>query len=152
MSAARMATIAAQRPRERDWVALGFKGLVLYFVVSMAALPFLNAIWVAEIPVLAIFQLPKLQLAGWLRTDLVMPAIKAVGLSRGSFSPDFVLARPYALAIAYGIPVLGLVAVAMVRSKLTRSSRFWVIVLLALAVVDYTLTLKFTVQPALTLY
>jgi hypothetical protein len=34
-----------------------------------------------------------------------MVAIQHLGLSRGSFSPDYILARPYALAIAYLIPL-----------------------------------------------
>src|SRR4028119_924563 len=71
-----------------------------YFVASILTLPFLDALWLGEVPVLALVQVPKTAFAGWLRTDVVMPAIVALGQSRGSFSPDYLLARPYALALA----------------------------------------------------
>ncbi|HYN64367.1 MAG TPA: hypothetical protein VES36_07170 [Candidatus Limnocylindrales bacterium] len=142
----------AHRPKDRDWSALSLQGLVLYFAVSMGTLPFLNAIWLGELPLLAVPQGPKLLVAGWLRTGVVMPGISALGLSKGSFSPDFVLARPYALAIAYLIPVAGVLVVAWVRTRLVRPYRIWAWLVLVAAVLDYVLTLKFATQPALTVY
>jgi hypothetical protein len=142
----------ARRPGERDWIALSLKGLVLYFVISMGTLPFLNALWLGELPVLVVPQWPKLLVAGWLRTALVMPAIGALGLSKGSFSPDFLLARPYALAIAYLIPIAGVLVVALVRTHMARPYRSWACLLVVVAVCDYFLTLAFSVQPALTVY
>src|SRR6185503_21078749 len=76
------------------WVFIGYCGL------SCLTLPFIGKFWLGELPVLATLQLPKIAVAGWLRTHVVMEAIQWLGLSKGSFSPDYILARPYALAIA----------------------------------------------------
>ncbi|MGQ0551826.1 MAG: hypothetical protein ACT4PU_01235 [Planctomycetota bacterium] len=145
-------TLCSAAASQRDVLALCLKVLVLYFVVSMGTLPFVNAIWWGELPALAIPQLPKLFVASWLRTDVVMPAIAALGYSRGSFSPDFVLARPYALALAYLFLCAGLLTAVWLRTRVTRSYRLWTCLLIAAAAADYFLTLKFATQPALTLY
>ncbi len=145
-------TTAAQPAAKRDGLALCLKVLVLYFVVSMGTLPFVNAIWWGELPALAIPQIPKLFVASWLGTDIVMPAIAVLGYSRGSFSPDFVLARPYALALAYLFLVVGLLTAVWLRSPSARKYRRWTCLLIAAAAADYFLTLKFATQPALTLY
>src|SRR5262245_60626594 len=88
----------APGPTTRAWILMTVKVFVLYFVISMATLPFIDALWLSELPVLAVPQLPKLLIAGWFRTGVVMPAISGLGLSSGSYSPDYIMARPYALA------------------------------------------------------
>lgn len=142
----------APRPTTCDWTFTMVKGLILYFVISMATLPFINALWLGDLPVLAVPQLPKLWIADWLRRGVVMPAIRALGLSSGSFSPDYGMARPYALALAYFIPVVGLLAVAWVRRRVLQPHRLWSCLLLCVAVLDYLLTLWLTHTPALSLY
>src|SRR4029078_5978016 len=76
-----------------------------YCALSCLTLPFIGRVWLGELPVLAVIQLPKIALADWLRTHVVMEAITFLDFSRGSCSPDYILARPYALAIAYLIPM-----------------------------------------------
>src|SRR3954468_21215999 len=90
-----------KRPLIGDLVAGALRVLTAYFVVSIITLPFLDALWLGELPLPGIVQLPKTAFAGWLRTAVVMPALGPLGRSRGSFSPDYMTARPYALAIAY---------------------------------------------------
>ena len=126
--------------------------MILYCIVCSLTLPFVNALWLGEIPPLAIVQLPKIQLADWLRSGLVMRAIEALGYSRGSFSPDYIRARPYALAIAYLIP-LGLVIVpTWLRTHLARPFRKLILRLLFVAAIDYGVTLFFGSQRFITRY
>lgn len=118
------------------WLArvhlLALKAGLGYGVASMVTLPFVNAIWLGELPVLAVIQIPKLLLAGWLRVQLVMPAIKAFGYSKGSFSPDYLMARPYGLGLAYSIPLM-LVALSLLIPACA-SRRHWRLALLFFAV------------------
>src|SRR5262245_26752258 len=72
-----------------------------YWILSCLTLPFVGRFWWGEIPVLGIIQVPKLLVAGWLRVHVVMKGVTLLGFSSGSFSPDYILARPYALIIAY---------------------------------------------------
>jgi hypothetical protein len=144
---------AASNPRQRGrWGRLVLQLLWAYFLASIVTLPFIDSWWVGEIPMLALIQLPKTALAGWLRTDVVMPLIKSLGLSRGSFSPDYGMARPYAMVLAYAI-VLGvaLLALRMTR-QITMSSRLWIWITLAAAVIDCACTLWLARGPGLTIY
>ena len=129
------------------WVMIGC------FTVSCLTLPFVGRIWVGEIPVLSLLQFPKITLAGWLRTHLVMPAITFLGFSRGSFSPDFILARPFALAIVYLIPliILGFIGLRNFRFLDTRQ-RLVMALFLVVAIVDYVCTLVFADGRFLTIY
>src|SRR5262245_30675924 len=86
-------------PRGR-WGKLVLQLLAAYFVACIVTLPFVDSWWIGELPPLAVIQLPKTALADWLRSDVVMPMIRAFGLSRGSFSPDYGMARPYGLVLA----------------------------------------------------
>lgn len=132
-----------QRPRFGGFGSLTLKAVTAYFVVSSLTLPFIDALWMGEVPLLAVIQLPKTALAGWLRTDVVMPAIGALGLSSGSFSPDYVMARPYALAIAY-LAFLGLVFLSLWFTKQMKGScRRWLWITLIAAAIDFGFTLYF---------
>jgi hypothetical protein len=128
------------------------KGFVLCFLVSVVTLPFVDALWLGELPVVAALQVPKVLIAGWIRMGVVMPAIEGLGLSSGSFSPDYSTARPYALALAYLIPVVALLAVTWLRTRMAKPYRFWSCLLLCVAALDYLLTLRLTHTPGLTLY
>ncbi len=81
-----------------------------------------------------------------------MAAIRRLGLSRGSFSPDYILARPYALAIAYLIPLGILLATLWVRKRLAPPYRHWTIALILVAIVDFCFTLTFAGGPGSSIY
>lgn len=135
----------------KDW-AIGalLKAACVYLALSIVTQRFINSWWLGEIPVLAIFQFPKLKYAYWLRVNAVMPLIDALGLSSGSFSPDYMMARPYALLLTYaiaGLVVLGVLAL----SRSSASHRRWAIVLALLAIVDYWLIMRFGEWP-ITIY
>ncbi len=126
--------------------------MIGYYVVCTITLPFVGSWWLGEIPPLAIFQIPKLQFAGWLRTEVVMVAIRRLGWSRGSFSPDFIAARPYALAIAYAVPLIVVIVPIWVRTRLVHPYRGLVALLLIAAGLDFAYTIVYGSQGSLSLY
>jgi hypothetical protein len=142
-------------PRRRfiaDVPVLLLQALSAYFALSIITLPFLDSLWIGELPLLALIQLPKIFLAGWLRTDVVMPAIVAAGRSAGSFSPDYGTARPYALASAY-LLVLGMVLTPLLAfSRFTPQRWRWLAILVLAAAVDFACTLWLAGGPGLTIY
>ena len=121
-----------------------------YCVFSCLTLPSVGRFWLGEIPVLALLQLPKIAVAGWLRTHVVMEALPFFGLSQGSFSPDYILARPYALAIVYLIPMI-IVGVVGLR-RFDRRRFLMAVVFLIAAGIDYVFTLIFADGRSLTIY
>jgi hypothetical protein len=124
-----------------------------YCVISSFTLPFINSIWLGELPLLALIQLPKLIVAGWLRKDVVMEAIHVLGLSKGSFSPDFVLARPYALAIAYLVPLILIAVISWWKYRSLSPRRRPVLAgLFVAAAIDFVVTLIFADGRYLTIY
>jgi hypothetical protein len=123
-----------------------------YLLLSSVTIPFSNAIWVGELPLLALVQVPKVSLANWLRHLMVMHVLVPIGLSRGSYSPNWTLARPAALAVAYVMPLILLLGVVLWRRGAGKSWRKWLLLVMVLAVVDYFMTLAFASTRALTLY
>ena len=135
-----------------DVYLLVLQACTAYVVVSVLTLPFLDKFWIAEVPLLALVQLPKTSVAGWLRTHVVMPTIQMLGFSRGSFSPDYVIARPYALAITYLVSPGIVIAIVWWRRRLKHPYRRWVIILLIVAALDFLFTLRFGAGPGLAIY
>jgi hypothetical protein len=125
---------------------------VLYGIMSMLSLPFLNSLWFGEIPVVTVVQVPKITFAIWLRNVMVMDLMTPLGLSRGSFSPDWTAARPYALAVAYLVPLTILLAVVWRRTRFAPPIRVWIWMLLLVAFADFLMTLRFANGPGLTIY
>ena len=117
-----------------------------YYVTCSLTLPFVDDLWFGEIPPLALVQLPKLDFAAALRSGVVMEAIRRLGYSRGSFSPDYATARPYALAIAYLVPLALVVVPVGLRTRFVRPIGGRVALLLVAAAVDYGVTLAYATQ------
>ena len=132
-------------------MATTIRVLIGYFVVSTLTLPFLNAWWIGELPALALIQAPKAELAGWFRVEVVMQATQWLGLSRGSFSPDYLLARPHGLALAYLAVLEPLIAVLWFRGRL-RQHGIGALLLLGVATIDFAATLAFAQGRFLTVY
>jgi len=137
---------------EGDVYLFFIKGMLIYFLLSSLTLPFLNAIWLGELPLLAVPQIPKIQFAHWLARHIGMPMIQSLGLSRGSFSPDYGLVKPYALIAAYSIPLALLLLITTLRTRLARPLWIWALLLLIAAITDFYLTLHFKDRPGLNLY
>jgi hypothetical protein len=127
------------------------KALTAYLAVSALTLPVMDALWVGEIPLLALPQVPKVTLAKWVRTEVVVAYMRAHGLSKGSPSPDSIAARPYALAITYLVPLGALLGLVALRTGLAPHRR-WVVALVAVAALDFYLTLTLAGGSGFTIY
>ena len=131
---------------------LGLKAGVVYCIVSIVTLPFVGAVWLGELPVLALIQIPKLPLAGWMREHIVMDAIKLLGFSKGSFSPDLITARPYGLGLAYSIPIIVVSLSLLIPGCSSSRHRRWALIFFAALMVDFVFTYIFASRRSLTLY
>jgi hypothetical protein len=131
---------------------LFLKLLIAYLVISIVTLPFLNAFWIGELPVFALIQVPKIELALFVRVHIVMEALKPLGLSRGSFSPDYIRAGPYALVITYLSLLLLIVAGVWRLTRMRAPFLRLTLILIALAIVDFFCVLFFSRGPSLTIY
>jgi hypothetical protein len=97
-------------------------------------------------------QAPKVALAEWAKQEVVQPAMRAWGLSKGSPSPDSLTARPYALAIASVVPLAALVLVVGLRTRLAGPFVRWAVAVLALAALDFCCILRFAGGPGFTIF
>src|SRR6266478_8860495 len=129
--------------RRRSAASISLALLNGYLLASILTWPFLNRWWIGKLAALAVPQLPKVFFAEWFRVYVVMNLIKWLGFSAGSYSPDHIAARPYALALAYLIPLCILLTILFVRTRLAPSCRRPALVLVCLAIVDYFATLHF---------
>jgi hypothetical protein len=133
----------SNEPFQDRWMHRVIKILMVYYLVSIVTLPALNAIWIGELPLLAVIQLPKTEPAMLLRAHVVMPLIQDLGLSRGSYSPDLTLASPVAMAIVCLVPMLLLLALSLWRRDFCRRHIRLVAGVAVLAIVDFGWTLMF---------
>lgn len=135
------------RCRPRDGLTAAFIG---YFILSALTLPIMRWLWIGELPVLALVQLPKLFLAERLRTGVLMPLVRATGLSRGSFSPDYAMTGPYALVITYLLPIAAVIVWRRLRANRYGPTAFRF--LLAAELLDVLMFLAFSRGSGLTIY
>jgi hypothetical protein len=133
-------------PRGR-YLAFVLEGIAAYLALSIATLPFVGSLWSGEIPVLGLLQIPKIKVALWLRCDVVMPLIKAFGLSAGSYSPDYMMARPYGLLLAYLIPGMVLFGFIFAGGRRRGIVWRWSLIVVGLLVVDYFFVMFFGTNP-----
>jgi len=134
------------------WHLLGLKAGLVWCVASIVTLPFVGAVWLGEIPLLALIQIPKITVAGWLRQHVVMEVIKMLGYSKGSFSPDYVMARPYGLALTYSIPLIVVSLSLLIPGCSSGRHRRLALIFFAALMVDGAFTYIFADRRALSLY
>jgi len=141
------------RPDRREWIARSLLNLlVAYFVVSAATLPFLNRLWLGEIALPALIQLPKVILAKWCQHELVIRGMRIAGLSTGSMSPDLIASRPWGLLLAYVFALGPVFAVIWYRTRVKKPYGRMALFLAAVAVIDFILTLRLAGGPGLSIY
>ena len=128
------------------------KVLAAYGVLSIITLPLIDVWWIGELPMLALPQVPKTGIADELRRAMVMHLLGPLGLSRGSFSPDWTLARPYALAVVYVVPLTVWLTMIARRTGMQPPHRHWAIAVVVLAIIDYAMTLLLASGPGLSIY
>ena len=123
-----------------------------YFVISIVTIPSVNSIWIGDLPVLAVIQTPKTTPANSIRYYYAAGLAKKLNISKGSFSPDYEFARPFALIIVYAFPLLALMLSYALFIKDKKGSGKYILVLLFFSVLDYFYTLYFSHTPSLTIY
>lgn len=128
------------------------KLLAAYAVLSMATLPLKNEWWVGEMPMFVLPQTPKTQLASDVRRILIFDVVRPLGLSRGSFSPDWSLVRPYALAIVYVVPLAVWLTMIGRRTKFRPPHGWWALGVVVLAAADYCMTYVYSHGPGVSFY
>ena len=126
--------------------------LTTYFVISIVTIPSVNSIWIGELPVLALIQCPKTVPANSMRYYYAARLAKKLNISKGSFSPDYEFARPFALIIVYAFPLLILMFFYTLFVKDKKGTVKYVLILLFFAVLDCLYTLYFSHTPSLTIY
>jgi hypothetical protein len=136
----------------RWWHLVVLKVGIAYSLLSIVTLPLVGSVWLGEIPLLASIQVPKLFVADWFRSDVVMRAIKVLGFSKGSFSPDYIMARPYGLGLAYSVPLILVSLSLLIPACASRRHRRLALIFFAVLIVDGFCTYFFARQRSLTLY
>lgn len=112
-----------------------------YFAVSALTLPFANTIWFGDLPPLALTQLPKSFLKSAVH-EILMFVIESVGMSRGSFSPDYIATHDWAMGVMTAAPALLLVAAFLLLRRVSCRGKLIAIVLIS-ATIDGIVTFWF---------
>ncbi len=68
----------------------------LYYGISAITLPFTNAVWIGEITLLAVLQIPISFLKS-IAQSFLLEAVHALGVSHGSASPDYIATHGWAM-------------------------------------------------------
>jgi len=125
----------------RRWPVIVGAGMCIYYAISALTLPFADDVWFGEVPPLAIIQLPKSFLKSVVH-DVLMSCVSALGLSRGSFSPDFIATHGWAMGIMTTAPALLLVAVFLFMPRVLHRRKLIAAILIC-ASIDTIVTLWF---------
>ena len=126
---------------KRRWPAIASLLACSYYVVSALSLPFAGRFWVGELPVLAVPQLPKSFLKSAFQ-HLLLGMVEALGLSRGSRSPDYLATHDLALGLMLALPAVAL-AVALLLPKRVPNRGWWIAAVLLGAAIDAAVTFWF---------
>ena len=124
--------------------------LMVYYVVSSLTLPLADEIWLGELPLMAIPQLPKSWLFSTARQYLII-LTQAMGVDRGSPSPNMIAMTPWAFAIVFIAPTALAIAATAICRRL-RPCWPWIWRLMALATVDAVITIWFDQTSRLSIF
>ncbi len=125
-------------------------GASVYYAVSACTLPFADSVWMGEIPLLAIPQLPK-SLVHEYAQDFLMWLLRITGFSSGSPSPDMITTHSYAMLAITTLPLTLLIGLATLTRSL-RSVRRPFLLLVLLAGIDAGVSVWFDQTSNLSLY
>lgn len=125
------------RPRIRlDRTTLACCG---YYLLSALSLPFASKIWLGEVPVFALFQMPKIFLKSVVHDALTF-GVNALGWSKGSPSLDYSMIHSWAMIGMLTLPVIALLGLNVAfRSEKARTAK--TVVILTCAGIDAAVTL-----------
>jgi hypothetical protein len=140
------APVVFRRGRQARCLA-AMKSMTAYFVLSSATLPFLDSLWLGELPVFAVLQVPKVGWAIWLLNVILRKVMWPIGLSINEIA-----ARPYVLALAYLLPVCFLWAIVWRRTRMAAPYRFWAGVVVVSAMFDFVMMRVYGGGPNVAMY
>ncbi len=121
-----------------------------YYAISAATLPFADSVWFGELPVFAIWQLPKMALYGYAQT-FFMSILAVIDWSAGSPSPDMIATHPYAMTAMVMLPGCVVLLLAAVSQSL-KTVGVSAIVLVNLAAIDAGMSFWFDQTSRLSLF
>ena len=104
-----------------------------YYAASALTLPFVNAIWFGELPPLALIQLPKSFLKSAVH-EILMSLLNYFGMSRGSFSPDYIATHDWAMGVMTAAPALLLVAFFLILRRVSYRQKLIAMVLICASI------------------
>ena len=143
-------SVAVPPAATRRWPAILTAIACVHYGISAITLPFANAVWIAEIPLLAVFQIPKSFIKS-VSQDCLLSLIHGHDLSRGSASPDYIATHGLAMFIMVATPALLLASVLALDIRGRKRIRLITAVLL-FATVDALVTIWFDSSFSLKLY
>jgi hypothetical protein len=143
------ATVASGGAAPR-WPVMLVACAAIYYLLSALTLPIVNKLWFGELPLFGIVQLPKSFLKSIVH-DALMFVMNGVGLSRGSFSPDYIATHGLAMVVMTTAPALLLIVVLKLFRRLPHRGRLIAVVFVC-ATIDAVVTLWFDAVSSLKLY
>ena len=133
----------------RRWPVVLCACICTYYLVSAVTLPLVNKLWLGELPLLAIVQLPKSVVKSVVH-QVLMSMVHSFGLSRGSFSPDYMATHGWAMIAMVTVPALFVIVVFSLMRSLPRCRLIGALV--TCAALDAIVTLWFDSVSNLKLY
>ncbi len=126
---------------------VAMKSMTAYFLLSCATLPFLDSLWLGELPVFTVLQVPKVDWAIWLLNVILRKVMWPIGLSISEIT-----ARPYVLALTYLLPVGLLCAIVWRRTRMAAPYRFWASTVVVAAIFDFVMMRVYGGGPHVSIY
>tara|TARA_R100000789_G_C3005279_1_gene149884 strand:+ start:408 stop:893 length:486 start_codon:yes stop_codon:yes gene_type:complete len=139
-----------QRLSTHRWLNWLIGSACVFYILSAITLPFANKVWIGEIPILGLLQLPKAFLKSVIH-DALLIAVQQFGWSAGSQSPDYIMTHLWAMIIMTVGPAL----ILLITLLYFGTERRWVLPLIALiscATIDAVVTLGFDAWSNLKLF
>ncbi|WP_339748152.1 hypothetical protein [uncultured Rubinisphaera sp.] len=132
------------------WLNWLIGGACVFYILSAITLPFANKVWIGEMPIFGLLQLPKAFLKSVIH-DALLIAVQQFGWSAGSRSPDYIMTHLWAMISMTVGPAL----ILLITLLFFRTDRRWVLPLIALiscATIDAVATLGFDAWSNLKLF
>ncbi|MFO0913633.1 MAG: hypothetical protein U0795_11800 [Pirellulales bacterium] len=121
-----------------------------YYLLSALSLPLVNRVWLGELPLLALIQLPKMWLKGIIQHGLTY-LMRMLGQSSGSFSPDYLATHGLAVVLMALVPMLVVISCLALWPHLANRRRLILMVLVS-GLIDGAVTIGFARVSALNLF
>ena len=125
----------------RRWPSVIALFACIYYAGSALTLPFVNTIWLGEVPPLAVMQLPKSFLKSVVH-EILMSVVNVLGMSQGSFSPDYGATHNWAMGVMTAVPALLLSSMFMLLRHVSHRRRLIAMILIC-ATIDAIVTFWF---------